>query len=225
MTAVATIDAAGTVGRHELAAPPALRRPTGPLRSRVAYAAAHVVPRVGAENVPGAPADLDWDATLAFRRHLWSWGLGVADAMDTAQRGMGLDAKATRELIARSAAEARSVGGALVVGVNTDHVEDTTIDLPSVIDAYLEQLHFAEDQGAGVVLMASRHLARAATCAADYEHVYREVLARAGAPVVLHWLGPAFDPQLAGYFLGGEVPPEPEMAALVKRITATETRP
>ena len=200
MTAVATIDAAGTVGRHELAAPPALRRPTGPLRSRVAYAAAHVVPRVGAENVPGAPADLDWDATLAFRRHVWSWGLGVADAMDTAQRNMGLDAKATRELIARSAAEARSVGGALVVGVNTDHVEDRTIDLPSVIDAYLEQLHFAEDQGAGVVLMASRHLARAATCAADYEHVYREVLARAGAPVVLHWLGPAFDPQLTGYF-------------------------
>ena len=82
MTAVATIDAAGTVGRHELAAPPALRRPAGPLRSRVAYAAAHVVPRVGAENVPGAPADLDWDATLAFRRHVWSWGLGVADAMD-----------------------------------------------------------------------------------------------------------------------------------------------
>ena len=200
MTAVATIDAAGTVGRHELAARPALRLPARPLRSRVAYAAAHVVPRVGAENVPGAPADLDWDATLAFRRHVWSWGLGVADAMDTAQRNMGLDAKATRELIARSAAEARSVGGALVVGVNTDHVEDTTIDLPSVIDAYLEQLHFAEDQGAGVVLMASRHLARAATCAADYEHVYREVLARAGAPVVLHWLGPAFDPQLAGYF-------------------------
>jgi hypothetical protein len=200
MTAVATIDAAGTVGRHELAAPPALRRPAGPLRSRVAYAAAHVVPRVGAENVPGAPADLDWDATLAFRHHVWSWGLGVADAMDTAQRNMGLDAKATRELIARSATEARSVGGALVVGVNTDHVEDPAIGLQAVIDAYVEQLHFAEDHGAGVVLMASRHLAQAATSAADYEHVYREVLARAGAPVVLHWLGPAFDPQLTGYF-------------------------
>ena len=141
--------------------------------------------------MPGAPADLDWDATLAFRHHVWSWGLGVADAMDTAQRNMGLDSNATRELIARSAAEARSVGGALVVGVNTDHVEDATIDLQAVIDAYVEQLHFAEDQGAGVVLMASRHLAQAATSAADYEHVYREVLARAGAPVVLHWLGPA----------------------------------
>ena len=143
---------------------PALRRPTAPLRSRVAYAAAHVVPRVAGENVPGAPADIDWDATLAFRHHVWSWGLGVADAMDTAQRNMGLDATATRELIARCAAEARTVGGALVVGVNTDHVDDE-VDLActQVIDAYVEQLQFAEDHGAGMVLMASRHLARAAT--------------------------------------------------------------
>ena len=89
----------GAVGRPSW--PTARPAPPGrPLRSRVAYAAAHVVPRVGAENVPGAPADIDWDATLAFRRHVWSWGLGVADAMDTAQRNMGLDAKATRELIA-----------------------------------------------------------------------------------------------------------------------------
>ena len=147
--------------------PPSTGRPR-PLRSRVAYAAAHVVPRVGAENVPGAPADIDWDATLAFRHHVWSWGLGVADAMDTAQRNMGLDAKATRELIARSAAEARAAGGALVVGVNTDHVDEEAISLQAVIDAYVEQLHFAEDQGAGTVLMASRHLARAATSPADY---------------------------------------------------------
>ena len=132
--------------------------------------------------MPGAPADLDWDATLAFRHHIWSWGLGVADAMDTAQRNMGLDPKATRELIARSAAEARTVGGALVVGVNTDHVEDEVLSLQEVIDAYVEQLHFAEDHGAGTVLMASRHLARAATSPADYAHVYREVLRRAGRP-------------------------------------------
>jgi len=99
MSAVAVIDAAGVVGRHELADAPVLRRPSAPLRSRVAYAAAHVVPRVAAENVPGAPADIDWDATLAFRRHVWSWGLGVADAMDTAQRNMGLDWAACSELI------------------------------------------------------------------------------------------------------------------------------
>jgi hypothetical protein len=197
MTDTATVDAAGDVHPLRLAPAPSWPRPGGPLRSRVAYAAAHVVPRTTAENVPGAPADLDWDATLAFRHHIWSWGLGVADAMDTAQRNMGLDPPAVRELITRSAAEA---AGPLVVGVNTDQLTDDVVPLDRVVDAYVEQLHFAEDRGAGVVLMASRHLARAATTVADYERVYRDVLARAGAPVVLHWLGEAFDPQLAGYF-------------------------
>ncbi|CAN5245864.1 dihydrodipicolinate synthase family protein [soil metagenome] len=181
-------------------------RPTAPLQSRVAYAAAHVVPRQTAENVPGAPADIDWDATLAFRHHVWSWGLGVADAMDTAQRNMGLDWAACTELIRRSAAEAATVGGALVVGVNTDHVAEASIGLDAVIRAYLEQLEVAEDAGAGVVLMASRHLARAAASASEYERVYREVLSRAQAPVVLHWLGEAFDANLAGYFGSSDVP-------------------
>ena len=176
------------------------RRPASALRSRVAFAAAHVVPKAHAENVPGHPADIDWDATLAFRRNVYSWGLGVADAMDTAQRNMGLDAVATRELIARSAQVAREEGGAVVVGVNTDHVEDSHISLDRVADAYKEQLHFAEEQGAGPVLMASRHLARVATDADDYRRVYREVLSAASTPVVLHWLGTAFDPALAGYF-------------------------
>lgn len=175
-------------------------RPGQPLTSRDVYAAAHVIPKPWGDNVPGAPAAIDWDATLGFRHHLWSWGLGVADALDTAQRNMGLDTDATRELITRSAAEARSVGGRLVVGVNTDHVDDELITLSAVIDAYTEQLHFAEDAGARVVLMASRHLARAAHGAEDYRRVYREVLAKAGAPVILHWLGEAFDPSLAGYF-------------------------
>ncbi len=178
----------------------AYTRPTAPLQSRVAYAAAHVVPKAHADNTPGQPADIDWDATLAFRRNVYSWGLGVADAMDTAQRNMGLDAAATRELIARSAEVAREEGGSVVVGVNTDHVEETHISLDQVIAAYQEQLHFTEEQGAGPVLMASRHLARVATGAADYRHVYREVLSRATTPVVLHWLGTAFDPELAGYF-------------------------
>jgi hypothetical protein len=185
---------------------PAFTKPTTPLTSRVAYAAAHVVPRTLAENVPGAPADIDWDATLAFRHHVWSWGLGVADAMDTAQRNMGLDWAACTELIRRSAAEAASVGGALVVGINTDHVQDSTIGLDSVVTAYLEQLEVAEDAGAAVVMMASRHLARAATSAADYERVYSEVLGRAGSPVVLHWLGDAFDANLAGYFGSTDIP-------------------
>ncbi|MGI5128250.1 dihydrodipicolinate synthase family protein [Pseudonocardia sp. CA-107938] len=212
----------GQVQRRELAAPPTFTRPTAPLRSRVAYAAAHVVPRIDGENVPGAPADIDWDATLAFRHHVWSWGLGVADAMDTAQRNMGLDAAATRELIARSAAEARSVGGDLVVGVNTDHLDDEVVSLQAVIDAYVEQLHHAEDHGAGVVLMASRHLARAASGPADYEHVYREVLARASAPVVLHWLGAAFDPKLAGYF--GAVDVAPNLDTVVRIMSENVER-
>ncbi|WP_417507033.1 dihydrodipicolinate synthase family protein [Microbacterium sp.] len=178
----------------------AYTRPTTPLQSRVAYAAAHVVPKVHADNTPGQPADIDWDATLAFRRNVYSWGLGVADAMDTAQRNMGLDAAATRELIARSAEVAREEGGSVVVGVNTDHGAETHISIDQVIAAYLEQLHFTEEQGAGPVLMASRHLARVATGADDYRRVYREVLSRATVPVVLHWLGTAFDPELAGYF-------------------------
>lgn len=197
---VALIGPDGRVTRAELGCAPDRRRPTAPFRSRLAYAAAHVIPKPWADNVPGAPAELDWDATLAFRRHVYSWGLGVADAMDTAQRNMGLDAAATRELIVRSAQVAAEVGGSLVAGVNTDHLADGDVPLQAVIDAYIEQLHFTEDAGAGVVLMASRHLARAAESPADYERVYRAVLASASAPVVLHWLGAAFDPALAGYF-------------------------
>ncbi|MCI2957629.1 dihydrodipicolinate synthase family protein [Agromyces atrinae] len=200
MTGLTLLAADGSTTVIPLAAAPSFSKPRRPLESRVAYAAAHVVPRAWADNTPGQPAEIDWDRTLAYRHHVWSWGLGVADAMDTAQRNMGLDAAATRELISRSAAEAATVGANLVVGVNTDHVDDESISLDQVIDAYKEQLHFTEDAGAGVVLMASRHLARAATTADDYRRVYREVLAAAGTPVILHWLGAAFDPSLASYF-------------------------
>ncbi|WP_372969023.1 dihydrodipicolinate synthase family protein [Microbacterium sp.] len=200
MSTLRLLDAAGAVTDAELREGGGFARPTGPLQSRVAYAAAHVVPQIHADNTPGQPADIDWDSTLAFRRNVYSWGLGVADAMDTAQRNMGLDAAATRELIARSAEVAREEGSSVVVGVNTDHVAESHISLGQVIDAYKEQLHFTEEQGAGPVLMASRHLARVATDADDYRRVYREVLASATVPVVLHWLGTVFDPELAGYF-------------------------
>ncbi|MGU3356887.1 dihydrodipicolinate synthase family protein [Microbacterium sp. M4A5_1d] len=200
MTDLTLLGADGALTSVPLNDAPGFARPTSALRSRVAYAAAHVVPVVSADNTPGQPAQIDWDATLGFRRAVYSWGLGVADAMDTAQRNMGLDAAATRELIARSAEVAREEGGSVVVGVNTDHVDDEHISLDQVIDAYKSQLAFTEDQGAGPVLMASRHLARAASSADDYRRVYREVLAAASGPVVLHWLGTAFDPILAGYF-------------------------
>ncbi|GAA1055184.1 hypothetical protein GCM10017608_20360 [Agromyces luteolus] len=200
MTTLTLLGADGATRADLLNPAPAFAKPRKPLASRVAYAAAHVVPKAHADNTPGQPAEIDWDATLAFRHHVWSWGLGVADAMDTAQRNMGLDAAATRELISRSAAEAASAGGSVVVGVNTDHLDDEVVSLEQVIDAYKLQLHHAEDAGAGAVLMASRHLARAAQNADDYRRVYREVLAAAASPVVLHWLGTAFDPALEGYF-------------------------
>jgi hypothetical protein len=200
VTSIRLLDADGRTSGTNLNDAPGYRRPASPLRSRVVYAAAHVVPKAWADNVPGSPADIDWDATLAFRHHLWSWGLGVADAMDTAQRNMGLDWAATAELIRRSAAEARTVGGGLVVGVNTDSVADEAISLGAVVAAYKTQLEVAEDAGAGVVLMASRHLARAASSGADYERVYRDVISHANGPVILHWLGDAFDANLAGYW-------------------------
>lgn len=214
MTRLHLLSPDGSSHAVELAEAPAFRRPTERLTSRVAYAAAHVAPRVTGQNVPGAPADIDWDATLAFRHHVWSWGLGVADAMDTAQRNMGLDPVAVRELIARSAAEASGIAAErgvtiadlLVVGVNTDHEADDVLNLDEVRDAYVDQLRFTESTGAGVVLMASRHLARAASSAADYERVYREVLSEATEPVVLHWLGEAFDPSLRGYFGSTDTP-------------------
>ncbi|WIE73477.1 DUF993 family protein [Curtobacterium sp. MCJR17_020] len=222
MTGLTLLAADGSTSRATLNPPAvtAAAKPTAPLTERLVYAAAHVVPRAAADNTPGAPADLDWDATLAFRHHLWSWGLGVADAMDTAQRNMGLDPAATRELITRSAREAQSVGGRIVVGVNTDDLPDDGDDLPTeqqVVDAYVAQLHHAEDAGAGVVLMASRHLARLAqradsdspssnAAASTYRRIYGRVIEQASAPVVLHWLGEAFDPALAGYFGGQQGP-------------------
>ncbi len=170
-----------------------------PSTSRIAYAAAHVVADPLAENAPGAPAVLDWDATLRFRHHLWRHGLGVAEAMDTAQRGMGLDYPAVRELVRRSAAEARSVGGRIVAGVATDQL-DGPATVPRVLDAYREQLADVLEAGAVPVLMCSRHLAAAAKGPDDYVSVYSALLSDVDEPVLLHWLGPMFDPALAGYW-------------------------
>ncbi|MBO4207102.1 dihydrodipicolinate synthase family protein [Micromonospora echinofusca] len=175
-------------------------RPAGPPASRIAYAAAHVVADPAAENVPGAPAVLDWDRTLAFRHHLWSHGLGVAEAMDTAQRGMGLDYPATRELIRRSAAEARSVGGRIVAGVGTDQLPPGEASLTDIAAAYRAQLDHVLTAGARPVLMCSRHLAAAARGPEDYLRIYGDLLTASDQPVVLHWLGPMFDPALTGYW-------------------------
>jgi hypothetical protein len=162
-----------------------------PARSRVAFAAAHVV----ADPLHGG---VDWDATLAFRRHLWAHGLGVAEAMDTAQRGMGLDWPAARELIQRSAAEARAGGGRLACGAGTDHVAAGR--LAQIRAAYEEQCELVEGEGAQAVLMASRALAAAARDPDDYRDVYGIVLGGLARPAIIHWLGDMFDPGLAGYW-------------------------
>ncbi|SFN53640.1 Protein of unknown function [Streptomyces sp. cf124] len=175
--------------------------PGTPLTSRTVFSAAHVVADPFADVSPDSPAAVDWDATLAFRRHLWSHGLGVAEAMDTAQRGMGLDWAGAAELIRRSAAEAKSVGGLIACGVGTDQLTDpASASLADIRKAYEEQLALVEESGAQAILMASRALAAAASGPEDYLEIYGHLLRQATEPVVLHWLGPMFDPALEGYW-------------------------
>ncbi|HEX2911649.1 MAG TPA: dihydrodipicolinate synthase family protein [Chloroflexia bacterium] len=172
-----------------------------PARSRVAYAAAHVVCDPLAENGPGMPPQLDWDATLAYRRHLWSLGFSIAEAMDTAQRGMGLDWTVSKELISRSVAEARALGAGIACGAGTDHLlPSPQVTLADVQAAYEEQCEFVESQGGRIILMASRALAACAKSPQDYLKVYDSILSQVKEPVILHWLGDMFDPALAGYW-------------------------
>jgi hypothetical protein len=170
----------------------------------VVFAAAHVVADPFAENVPGAPAALDWDATLAFRRGLFRYGFGVAEAMDTAQRNMGLDWPAVQELVRRSAAQAAELGARIASGAGTDHRAELT-SVADVTEAYLEQVAFVEGTGSQVILMASRQLAAVAAGPDDYLRVYDAVLGQVREPVILHWLGEAFDPQLRGYWGSADI--------------------
>ena len=170
--------------------------------NRVAFAAAHVVADPLADNDPWLDPAIDWDATLRFRDYLWDLGFGVAEAMDTAQRGMGLSWKEAQELIARALQAAKARPGALIAcGAGTDHLQpgaDVTVD--DVIRAYEEQIGFIEGLGGRIVLMASRALAFAAKAPDDYVRVYDRVLAQVREPVIIHWLGEMFDPALAGYW-------------------------
>ena len=154
--------------------------------------------------VPGTSSSdetIDWEKTLAYRRHFWSYGLGVAEAMDTSQRGMGLPWEAARELIARSLAEAQACGGLIACGAGTDQLpDDRAARIDEIIAAYEEQCEWVERCGGRVILMASRALARIADSADDYLTVYSRVLSQLHQPAILHWLGDMFDPQLAGYW-------------------------
>ncbi|MEU2713474.1 dihydrodipicolinate synthase family protein [Streptomyces sp. NPDC007205] len=188
----------GGLRAYEPRTEPLTVTPGTPFTSRTVFSAAHVVADPYADTTPDSPAAVDWDATLAFRRHLWSHGLGVAEAMDTAQRGMGLDWAGAAELIRRSAAEARSAGGRIACGAGTDQL--TSGSPAEIRAAYEEQLSVVEESGAQAILMASRALASAAKGPEDYQEIYGHLLRQAAGPVILHWLGPMFDPALEGYW-------------------------
>jgi hypothetical protein len=173
-----------------------------PQFNRIVYAACHVVADPFADNDPWLDAAVDWDKTIAFRSYLWDLGLGVAEAMDTAQRGTGLDWKAAQELIRRSLGAAKARDNALIAcGAGTDHlVPDPDVSVDDVIRAYEQQIETVEAMGGRIILMASRALAKAARGPDDYAKVYDRILSQVKEPVIVHWLGEMFDPALAGYW-------------------------
>src|SRR5437660_6071400 len=195
---------------------PAAARPF----DRIAYAAAHVVADPLADGDPWLDAAIDWERTVAFRRHLWSLGLGVAEAMDTAQRGMGIDWPTSLELIRRSLEAARDFPGALIgCGAGTDHLDARNgVTIDDVIRAYEEQCAAVEKLGGRIILMASRALAKAARSPDDYAKVYGRILRNVKEPVIIHWLGEMFDPALAGYW--GHADHNQAMAVAIDVIAA-----
>ncbi|RVO30237.1 dihydrodipicolinate synthase family protein [Sinorhizobium meliloti] len=192
----------GSLEEYRLRGEPITRPGAAPAFNRIAYAAAHVVSDPLRDSDPWGNPAIDWEATMAFRHHLWGLGFRIAEAMDTAQRGMGLPWPAAQELIRRSLAEARSVPGAdLACGAGTDHLSPADArSIDDVIAAYEEQVGFVEAEGGRAIMMASRALARVARSPDDYRRVYGRILSRTKDKVVLHWLGDMFDPQLKGYW-------------------------
>jgi len=192
----------GTLLPYRLVGTPTERPSAPPQFNRIAYAAAHVVSDPRKDTTPWSNPALDWDATMAFRHHLWSLGFRIAEAMDTSQRGMGLNWAGAQELIRRSLAESKTVAGTdLACGAGTDHLDPADAkSLDDIIKAYETQAGFIEKHGGRFILMASRALARIARSPDDYAKVYGHILSNAREKVVLHWLGDMFDPQLMGYW-------------------------
>ena len=193
---------------------------TRPAFNRIAYAAAHVVVDPLADTAPWVESRIDWDRTIAYREYLWDLGLGVAEAMDTAQRGMGLDWTGAQQLIRHALDAAKRRPDALIAcGVGTDHLASSPdLTLDDVIRAYEEQFDFVEGLGGRVILMASRALVAVAKGPDDYAKVYDRLLRQAKQPVILHWLGEMFDPALAGYW--GQAGDEAAMDVAVDVINA-----
>lgn len=192
-------DTQGVLHPYSLTGTPVQPSQLTPNSARVLYSAAHVVADPFGDNDPTGPAAVDWDKTMEFRRYLAGMGMGIAEAMDTAQRGMGLDWNGALDLIRRTKAE---LPDALVAnGCGTDHLDPADArTLDDVRRAYLEQVEAIQALGGRLILMASRALARVAQGPKDYITIYRDVLNTCDEPVILHWLGDMFDPQLAGYW-------------------------
>ncbi|WP_181956699.1 dihydrodipicolinate synthase family protein [Paenibacillus piri] len=211
--------AGGELYTYELGRSAAFEVPKGPLKKRIAFSAAHVVCDPFSNTDPLAQSKIDFKATMEYRYYLWSLGLSVAEAMDTAQRGMGLDWNASKELIRHSIAEARAVGGNMASGAGTDHLAPSAnVTLEEVEAAYEEQCSYIEGLGGRIILMASRALAACAKSPEDYERVYGKILSQVSQPVILHWLGDMFDPQLAGYW--GHQDPDAAMDVCLRVIRA-----
>ena len=191
-----------SIETYQLSPPKAFPERVSGSMNRIAFSAAHVVADPLADADPWLQAAIDWDRTIAYRERLWDLGLGVAEAMDTAQRGMGLDWPTSLDLIRRSVAAAKARGGALVSsGAGTDHLApEAAKSIDDVIRAYEEQVAAIEAVGGRIILMASRALARVARSADDYVRVYNRILSQVREPVIIHWLGDMFDPALAGYW-------------------------
>ncbi|MEZ5823724.1 MAG: dihydrodipicolinate synthase family protein [Geminicoccaceae bacterium] len=196
---IALPDGSGRMQDYRLTGTPLVPVRLGDDAARIVYAAAHVVADPFTGNDPDGPANVDWEATLAFRRHLAGLGLGIAEAMDTAQRGMGLDWKGALELVRRTQGE---LGDARIAhGCGTDQLDPADArGLDDVRRAYHEQIEAIQKEGGRLILMASRALARVARGPDDYLSLYDELLAMADRPVILHWLGEMFDPALRGYW-------------------------
>lgn len=220
MTVVRLPRADRSIQDYRLGTFPTVESRIGTPRSRVVYAAAHVVADPLGD--PVGTSAIDWDATLAYRHYLWRIGFGVAEAMDTAQRGMGLGIDDVRILIDRSLTEAAGVGASVVCGVTTDDLSGGGHSLSTIEASYLEQVGFVQERGGAVVLMASRALAAAAGGPDDYARVYGRVLDQLDRPAILHWLGPMFDPALDGYW--GSRDPYAAMRNLVDIIAAHADR-
>jgi hypothetical protein len=191
----------GKLEPYQVREPRQFARPSRPF-TRKAFAAAHVVADPRSAQEPWLDAAIDWERTIDYRRHLWSWGFGVAEAMDTAQRGMGLDWTNSLELVRRALDAARDVKGAEVAsGAGTDHLApDPALSLDKVIAAYEMQCSAIEKLGGRLILMASRALAACARSPEDYGRVYDRILGQVRQPVIIHWLGEMFDPALQGYW-------------------------